>query len=172
MVRIPITVFGLVLLFFFFIYAVSSSPVIRTSVSFLSGALVLFGGVHLYSFYNSPSRRLTGKLKTMNFMLITESSERIHSLYEEIVKLYLQLSDKQQMQFSEKMNNIQGILENQLRAKKKTEELLQQCGGLPFSARKKKYDELFRYYQQLPSKVQEEYYSEIVHVREGLERGK
>lgn len=169
---IPFTLFVIVLFFFLFVIVISTSTTVKVLSSLLSGGVLFLGGLQGYSLYNAPQKRLSRKLKSINSLLLHGSHDSLNSLYQELVQLYFQLPEHQQLPFAEKMETIQLVLEEQLRAKKKMEEILSPAQEISFSATKKKYNELLHHYHKLPSTVQKEYYHQVVHLREKLEHRK
>lgn len=150
-----------------------ASPVIPKIITQSSlTVLAAFGGIYVYWQFAVAPGRLRRKLKKLAPMLGEESSELLKEHYVEVYNLYMKLSEKHKQNFYSKVTKFREQIEEQLKAEKKIEELLQLSTKGSFAEQRKVYLEIYDTYLKLPVKVQQKYYSNIVHLRDQLERGK
>ena len=147
------------------------SPLARNATLASIAALLVFGGVYASWYLTSPRNRIKRKLRKIHPMLGQESHDILKTGYLEIYHLYLKLSEGHKQNYYSKVTKLREKLEDQLKAEKQVQELLENRKG-DIKEQKEQYLEAYQEYQKLPEKVKKKYYPELVHFRDQLERGK
>jgi parallel beta-helix repeat protein len=147
------------------------SPVARTVTLASLAALLAFGGIYASWYFGATRNKLRRKLKGINPLLNEESNEVLKEGYLGIYNLYLRLSEKHKSNYYSKVTKLREKIEDQLKAEKRVQELLQDQTG-ELKDQKKKYLDAYEHYKHLPNKVKKKYYPDLVHLRDKLERGK
>jgi hypothetical protein len=150
---------------------VAEPGMVRTITLSSLAALAVFGGVYAYWQYGYAPNRMRRRLKRLNPMLSEESSELLKEEYKGIYGLYLKLSEGHKQNFYTKVTQLRDKIEDQLKAEKRVQDLLQKSTKSGLDERKKMYMEVYNNYLKLPAKSQQKYYPSIVNLREQLERG-
>lgn len=135
-------------------------------------SLAVFGSIYAYWHFGSTHNRLRKKLRRLGPLLNEESTEAIKKNYLGVHNLYLKLSERRKQNFDSKITKLRERIEEQLKAEKAVERLLQEESKGSLKEQKKRYLEIYKNYQKLPAEVQEKHYQHLVHLRESLERGK
>jgi hypothetical protein len=116
--------------------------------------------------FSSKAYKLRKKLSSIN---IKEGDlDDLKNSYMQIYSLYMKLSEKQKQNFYAKINMLREALEEQLRAEKKVQLLLEDVKKGSTGDQKKVYAEIEKNFQKLSRKVQEKYNSQVMHIKEGL----
>ena len=111
-------------------------------------------------------------MKKLRPLLGEEATEVLKDGYMGVYNLYMKLSEKHKQNFYTKVTKVREHIEEQLKAEKKIEHLMEDETKGDLKERKQRYLDMYHHYQKLPAKVQKKYYSHIVHLRDQLERGK
>jgi len=134
--------------------------------------VVVFVLVWYITWEFSAANRLRRMLKKIAPMVDSEPTDEIKNLYLKMYNLYMRLSEKKKQNFYARVNSLRESLEGHLQNEKELERLLQDSDKGSIDDQKKKYLELYAVYEKLPRKVQNRYYTQIVQLRDRLERGK
>ena len=140
-------------------------------VLILSLVIVLAVAIYLYGHYFHPPHRLHRKLKNTASIIQLESGENLKDNYLDIYNIYMKLSEKHKSNFYTKVTKLREKIEEQMKAEKKIQELVQKSNSGGVEERKAVYLEMHQNYQKLPKEIQQKYYPDIVNLREQLERG-
>ena len=84
----------------------------------------------------------------------------------------MRLSEKEKQNFYGRVMKLRETLEEQLKTEKKVEGLLQNRSSGSLRERQKKYEEIQSLLPTLSKATQEKYYSQLVQLKEELERGR
>ncbi len=147
------------------------SPLARNATLASIAALLIFGGVYASWYLASPRNKLKRKLRKISPLLGEESHDVLKAGYLEIYHLYLRLSEGHKQNYYGKVTKLREKLEEQLKAEKKVQELLEDHSG-DIKEQKETYLLAYKQYQKLPEKVKKTYYPDLVHFRDQLEREK
>jgi parallel beta-helix repeat protein len=147
------------------------NPLARNATLASIAALLVFGGVYASWYLASPRNRIKRKLRKIHPMLGQESHDILKTGYLEIYHLYLKLSEGHKQNYYSKVTKLREKLEDQLKAEKQIQELLENRKG-DIKEQKEQYLEAYKEYQKLSEKVKKKYYPDLVHFRDQLERGK
>ncbi len=119
----------------------------------------------------TPHSKLRKKLNRLMRTVNDESTETLKEAYQEVYNLYLKVSEKNKSNFYSKIIQLREKIEEQLKAEKKVEELVQKSAVVGFTEMKTIYDELYTHYLKLPAKTQHKYSIHLSHLKDQLERG-
>ncbi len=122
--------------------------------------------------FKSKKHQLRKLLQEMERRVSSESADALKGKYVQIYNLYLKLSEKNKPNFYGRITKLREKMEEQLKAAKKVEELLQKSTVTNISLLRKQYDEMYGYFRKLPASMQQKYYPQIMHVKEVLEKGR
>ncbi len=147
------------------------SESIKTLLLSLLIIVVLFGGGTMLMMLLQRATKLRKKLKWMETALQQEPLDVLKSKYLEIYALYMKLSEKDKQNFYARVTKVREQVEEQMKAEKKVEHLLEQAGKGPIPEQKENYDSLYDYYHKLSQKTQEKYYTQMKQIKEQLEKG-
>ncbi len=143
---------------------------VRT-ITLSSIALVaIVGGIYAYWMFGYPPNRLRRRLNKLKSEVDEEYYELLKNDYLSVYNLYLKLSENHKQNFYAKITEMREKIEENLKAEKKMEELLESADQGEVSERKKAYLRAYNNYQKLPEKVKQKYYPRIVRLRDRLER--
>ncbi len=120
----------------------------------------------------SKKRKLRKLLREMERRVSLEPTDSLKSRYVQAYNLYLKLSEKNKQNFYGHITKLREKMEEQLRATKKVEELLQKSTVTNIPLLRKQYDEMYNYFRKLPASMQQKYYPQIMQVKEVLEKGR
>lgn len=120
----------------------------------------------------SAANRLRRMLKKIQPMVDSEPMDEVKKLYVKTYNLYMKLSEKKKHNFYSRVNSLRETVEEHLQKERELERLLQDADKGSISEQKEKYLKLYAIYEKLPQIVQNKYYSQIVQLRDRLERGK
>lgn len=134
--------------------------------------LVLAAVVGIRVTFGSKKHKLRKLLQEMEKKVSSESVEMLKGKYVRAYDLYLRLSEKHKQNFYGRITKIREKMEEQLKAAKKVEELLQKSTVTDFSLLQRQYEEMYDYFKKLPASMQQKYYPQIMHVKEVLEKGR
>ena len=147
------------------------SESIKTLLLSLLIIVVLFGGGTMLMMLLQRATKLRKRLKEMETALSQEPLDVLKSKYLEIYAIYMKLSEKEKQNLYARVTKVRGQIEEQMKAEKKVEQLLEQAGKGTIAEQKENYDALHDYYDKLSQKTQEKYYSQLMQVKEQLEKG-
>lgn len=116
-------------------------------------------------------KRLEKILQGLGSPTASRSLPDLKKGYAQLHDQYGTLSARHQEEYRASINEIRERIERKIKAGKKIEELLQNLPESNLKARRQKYEQALEIYQRLPREVQKEYYTQIMQVKEGLERG-
>jgi parallel beta-helix repeat protein len=133
--------------------------------------LMAVGGIFVYWQFAYTPTRLRRRLRRLRPLLGEETAEILKSGYLGVYHLYLKLSEKHKQNFYGKVTKVRETIEEQLKAEKKIEELLEEEHKGGIKEQKERYLDIYHQYRKLPRKVKHKYYQHVVHLRERLERG-
>lgn len=119
----------------------------------------------------TPHSKLRKKLNRLLHTVNDESTETLKEAYQEVYHLYMKVSEKHKSNFYSKIVQLREKIEEQLKAEKKVEELVQKATQVGFVEMKPIYDELYTHYLKLPAKTQQKYSIHVRHLKDQLERG-
>jgi len=129
------------------------------------------GSLLLWQFFKHAGKLRT-KLEEIQSLVGQQSPEALKDRYTEIYSLYMKLSEKEKQNFYGRLMKLRETLEEQLKTEKKVEGLLQnRTSGSP-RERQKQYEEVQALLPTLSKATQEKYYSQLVQLKEELERGR
>lgn len=135
-------------------------------------AAVVMIGISVVFVLTSAKNKLRKLLKELEHLVPQESADALKGKYVRAYNLYLKLSEKNKQNFYGRLTKLRERMEEQLKAAKKVEELLQKSTVTNISLLRKQYDELYTYFRKLPAPMQQKYYPQIMHVKEVLEKGR
>ena len=142
-------------------------------IAILSSAMVvLVVGIFVIIILTGTKNKLRKLLKEMESMISQESADTLKGKYVQAYNFYLKLSENNKQNFYGRLTKIREMMEEQMKAAKKVEELLQKSAMTDIALLQKQYDEVYTYFQKLPVVVQQKYYPPIMHLKEILEKGK
>jgi parallel beta-helix repeat protein/cysteine-rich repeat protein len=147
------------------------SPIARNATLASLAAVLIFGGVYASWYLSSSRNRLKRKLRKITPLLGEESHDILKAGYLDIYHLYLKLSEGHKQNYYSKVTKLREKLEDQLKAEKRIQELLEDRTG-DIKEQKETYLLAYKQYQKLPEKVKKTYYPDLVNFRDQLERGK
>ena len=147
------------------------SPIARNATLASLAAVLIFGGVYASWYLTSSRNKLKRKLRKITPMLGEESHDVLKAGYLDIYHLYLKLSEGHKQNYYSKVTKLREKLEEQLKAEKRIQELLDDRTG-DIKEQKETYLLAYKQYQKLPEKVKKTYYPDLVHFRDQLESGK
>ena len=135
--------------------------------------LLIFGGALAYFEFVHPPARLKRRIKATEGMLSEESVELLKEEYKGIYRLYMKVSESKKIGFYSTVLKLREQIEEQMKAEKKIEELLEETPKLEdIKKQKRNYLQINGLYGKIPAKTQQKYYSNILHLREILEKRK
>lgn len=134
--------------------------------------LVLAVVIGLMATFSSKKHKLRKLLQEMERRVSLESADMLKSRYVQAYNLYLKLSEKNKQNFYGRLTKLREKMEEQLKAAKKVEELLQKSTVTNITLLKKQYEEMYGHFRKLPASVQQKYYPQLMHVKEVLEKGR
>lgn len=142
-------------------------------IAILSAAIVVSaGGIILFFLMAGPTHTLRKVLKGLEKAVSTESAETLQGTYVQAYHLYIKLSEKKKQNFYGRLTTLREKMEEQMKAAKKVEELLEKSSLSNITLLQQQYDEMYGYFRKLPTSVQQKYYPHIMHVKEVLEQGR
>jgi parallel beta-helix repeat protein len=147
------------------------SPLARNATLASLAAVLIFGGVYASWYLTSSRNKLKRKLRKITPLLGEESHDILKAGYLDIYHLYLKLSEGHKQNYYSKVTKLREKLEDQLKAEKRIQELLEDRTG-DIKEQKETYLLAYKQYQKLPEKVKKTYYPDLVNFRDQLERGK
>ncbi len=147
------------------------SESIKTLLLSLLVLVVLFGGGGILAVLLQRATKLRKRLKEMETALQQEPLDVLKSKYLEIYAIYMKLSEKEKQNFYARVTKVREQVEEQMKAEKKVEQLLEQTGKGTITEQKENYDALYDHFHTLSQKTQEKYYSQVMQVKEQLEKG-
>jgi parallel beta-helix repeat protein len=150
---------------------IPDGDVAKTATFASIAALLIFGGVYASWYLTSSRNRIKRKLRKIAPLLGQESHSVLKTGYLDIYHLYLKLSEGHKQNYYSKVTKLREKLEDQLKAEKQVQELLENRKG-DIKEQKETYMLAYKQYQKLPEKVKQKYYSDLIHFRDQLERGK
>ncbi|MEK6846414.1 MAG: hypothetical protein AABY26_06655 [Nanoarchaeota archaeon] len=115
--------------------------------------------------------RMRKKLAQLTLMMEEESLEVLKDAYLAVYKHYLKLSESQKPNFYAWVDKLREQIEEQLRAEKKMETLMQKSMRGSLAEQKKLYVEMHGHYQKLSRKTREKHYHSLAQLKDRLERG-
>lgn len=115
--------------------------------------------------------RMRKKLAQLTLMVEEESLEVLKDAYLAVYKHYLKLSESQKHNFYAWVDKLREQIEEQLRAEKKMETLMQKSMRGSLAEQKKLYAEMHGHYQKLSRKTREKHYTHLAQLKDRLERG-
>ena len=118
-----------------------------------------------------PHFRFNAALQQAEERARKSSLEEQKDTYAGLCSSYLSLSSRLQTRFSPRIQVLREQIETHLTARVRVELLLESFGSGTIEDQREKYDELHLYFRTLPSDLQKHFYTEIVLVRNRLERG-
>ena len=136
------------------------------------GVVIISGLIILIVQFARGPHKIRKRLQQILPLLSQQSAEELKEKYLEIYNLYMKLKEKDKQNFYGRVTALREKIEGQLKAEKKLEELLPKAKEGRIEERKKKYDALQDLYGQLPAAVQEKYSSQVMGLKEELEKGK
>ncbi len=144
--------------------------------SLITIAIIAFSVVIIFLIFMiwlefTPHSKLRKKLNRLLYTVNEESTETLKEAYQEVYRLYLKVSEKHKSNFYSKIVQLREKIEEQLKAEKKVEELVQNSTQVGFAEMKTIYDELYTHYLKLPAKTQHKYSIHLNHLKDQLERG-
>ncbi len=126
---------------------------------------------YLYWKHLLTPARMRKKLAQLTLMLEEESLEVLKDAYLTVYKHYLKLSESQKHNFYARVDKLREQIEEQLRAEKKMETLMQKSIRGSLTEQKKLYVEMHGHYQKLSRKTREKHYHNLAQLKDRLERG-
>lgn len=126
---------------------------------------------YLYWKHLLTPARMRKKLAQLTLMVEEESLEVLKDTYLTVYKHYLKLSESQKPNFYARVDKLREQIEEQLRAEKKMETLMQKSMRGSLAEQKKLYVEMHGHYQKLSRKTREKHYHSLAQLKDRLERG-
>ncbi|MBU0469927.1 MAG: right-handed parallel beta-helix repeat-containing protein [Nanoarchaeota archaeon] len=151
--------------------AITKPGPIRTITLSSLALLVALGGIYIYWQLGYAPNRLRRKLKKLSVEVDEEYYDLLKKDYLGIYNLYLKVSEKKKQNFFSQVTRIREKIEENLKAEKEIEKMLERADEGNLEERKKNYLKIYKDYQKLPEKVRQRYYAHIVQLRDRLERG-
>jgi c-di-AMP phosphodiesterase-like protein len=154
----------------------TAAPETSSNDSLITIAIIAFSVVIVFLIFMiwlefTPHSKLRKKLNRLMRTVNDESTETLKEAYQEVYNLYLKVSEKNKSNFYSKIVQLREKIEEQLKAEKKVEELVQSSAQAGFAEMKTIYDELYTHYLKLPAKTQHKYSIHLAHLKDQLERG-
>lgn len=137
----------------------------------LMAVVVILGLLLLYHFVGTPNR-LRVLLGEMETGLLRESPGALKERYIHAYELYLALSETKKQNFYGRIMRLREKLEEQMKAEKKVEELLEPKNVHEVRQLQKTYEEMYHSYRLLTPRSQEKYYVQMMHMKDKLEKGR
>ena len=141
-----------------------------TILSCAAGVVMI--GIFTILILTSTKNKLRKLLQELEHLILQESADTLKSRYVQAYNFYLKLSEKNKSNFYGRITKLREKMEQQLKAAKKVEELLEKSTMTNISLLRKQYEEMYAYFRKLPASVQQKYYPQIMHVKEVLEKGR
>ena len=148
------------------LYFVSKEPLTQKIILGFIALLFLLLLLDTISHFTSKAYKLRKLLSSIKIR--EETMEVLKNEYMKIYSLYMKLSERKKQNFYAKVNMLREALEEQLRAEKKVQILLEDATRGSVDEQKKVYVELDKNFQKLAKKVQDKYRTQIMHIKEGL----
>ncbi len=148
-------------------------PELEPYKTFLLIALMLaitIGTVILIHFLGH-AHRLRVLLKKTQARAAHEAPDSLQESYVQIYKLYLALPERKKQNFYGRIVKLRQTLEEQMKAAKKVQELIEKGDAENLQQLRERYEELYNYFQQLSPVVQQKYYVQVMHMKDKLEKG-
>ena len=168
---VPFVLLILVIAVLAIFYFKVESESVQTLLLSLLVLVILFGGGGILVMLLQRATKLRKRLKEMDAALSQESLDILKSKYLEIYAIYMKLSEKEKQNFYARVTKVREQIEEQMKAEKKVEQLLEQAGKGTITEQKENYDALHDYYDKLSQKTQQKYYSQVTQIKEQLEKG-
>ena len=160
-VLLALVIFGFIssmILFF-----VGGSETILFSAIILLILVVILGVLDTYLHLFSKPRKFKRKLNALNKLLTSGNIDKLKKVYEEAFRLSSKGSG---------LNSVREKLGELIRVSKKLETLLDKSDKGTLKVRKKRFHEILELREKLPAGEREKYSSQVMLIKDGLEKGK
>lgn len=131
---------------------------------------VLIGGAFLLNALVGKAALFQKKLRKAEHLVLEGTPETVKEAYLTIYNTYLKLPEKHKVKAYPRLVHLRETIEEQLRATKKVEKLLEQPASETSQQLQQRYDALSEQVATLPMPLQEKYYPQIVSLKEKLEK--
>lgn len=161
---------GIAVALLVFLYLYSSSETTKIVALFMLALVITLAAVFSYTELIHAPGRLSRKIIELTFRAKKESARELKDKYIGIHHLYMKLPHKHKQKFHPKITALRETLEKQLQAEKKIEKLLSEEWHKDVNKMRERYKKVHLYFQQLPANLQKKHYTQIISLREKLER--
>ncbi len=136
----------------------------------VAGGITFVGICFFLHHQFSHAHKLKQKLTLAKKSLTTSPSSLLKEEYEQIYNLYFKLSEKKKRHFYTSIIELRTAVEDQLKALKRLEIILEQFPQTPPASKKALLDEIDELSHQISIKDQEKYTPTILHLHQELEK--
>jgi len=141
-------------------------------VILILAAVIAATGLAVIFHFVSAANKLRLLLPELEQRADQEAPDTLQESYIRLYELYMRLAEKKKPHFYGRLMKLREKLEEQMKAQKKVEELLQKSSGSPLPALQQYYEEMHASFRKLPAAAQKNYYSRLMQVKEVLEKGR
>lgn len=164
-----ITLFWIGLVLFYFNI---NEAAIKTLTLVVMGLLLLLTLLFFYLEYFQDYKKLERKLNHLEKSIVNTSLEQLKTDYLAVYNSYLHLSDRKKGPYYERLNGIRARLEEQLKLKKRLEQLVTGIESATLEGLKALEAELQSLLTRCSQPLQQEFSQHLFRLRERMEKGK
>ena len=165
-------VFGLMIIGLIVLYFLSGEELVKISALSAFFVILIITIIYAYFHFTSAKNKLKKLIKQFESSSSGSSLGDLKMSYVDIYNSYMKISEEDKQNFYSRVSKMRESLEEQLRAEKKVEILLDEASKGSIGIQRKKYGKLQENLNKLPVKDQQKYFPQVTHLKERLERGK